>query len=40
MEDGSFSLITASGTGRGRVSDNMLYEFVQNETATLTLQAT
>lgn len=39
MEDGSFSLITASGTGRGRVSDGALYDFVQNETATLTLQA-
>lgn len=39
MEDGSFSLITASGTGRRRVSDNALYDFVQNETANAALQA-
>jgi hypothetical protein len=39
MEDGSFSLHTASGTGRKRVSDNFLYDFVHNETAVPTLQA-
>lgn len=39
MEDGSFSLISASGTGRERVSDRALYDFVQNETATPTMQA-
>jgi hypothetical protein len=40
MEDGSFSLISASGTGRKRASDGALYDFIQNETAVLTQQAT
>lgn len=40
MEDGSFSLHTASGTGRQRASDKMLYQFVNNETAVPTIQAT
>jgi len=39
MEDGSFSLLKASGTGRKRASDGGLYDFVQNETSTLTSQA-
>lgn len=39
MEDGSFSLHTASGTGRQRASDKFLYDFVNNETAVATLQA-
>lgn len=39
MEDGSFSLMTASGTGRKRYSDNALYDFVQNETHVASLQA-
>jgi hypothetical protein len=40
MEDGSFSLMSASGTGRQRASDGKLYDFVQNETANAALQAT
>lgn len=40
LEDGTFALMSASGTGRRRVSDGKLYDFVQNETATMTLQAT
>jgi hypothetical protein len=39
LEDGTFALMSASGTGRKRVSDNALYDFVQNETATSSLQA-
>lgn len=39
MEDGSFSLHTASGTGRQRATDKKLYEFIHNETAVATIQA-
>jgi hypothetical protein len=39
MEDGSFSLHTASGTGRQRAADKKLYEFIHNETAVATSQA-
>lgn len=37
--DGQFWVSSASGTGRRRLSDQGLYDFVQNETHTLTLQA-
>lgn len=39
FSDGAFWLTSASGTGRRRVSDNGLYDFVQNETVNMTLQA-
>jgi hypothetical protein len=40
LGDGAFWLTSASGTGRRRVSDGKLYDFVQNETANPALQAT
>lgn len=40
LGDGAFWLTSASGTGRRRVSDGKLYDFVQNETANSSLQAT
>jgi hypothetical protein len=40
LGDGAFWLTSASGTGRRRVSDGKLYDFVQNETANSGIQAT